>query len=192
VLHFILECAENYSNLYLIYDREAMVHPRLKPFLDQVNALDPTVLNAMTLEQGRYAYLCFALMHAGWPRPIRCIEDLLVDSQQGSHKIPVRVYRPEVETPLPCILYIHGGGWQRGDLTTHDSICRHMAALGECMVISVQWRLAPEHPFPAGFQDVMDVYSWMSDDAEALGIDRRRVGIAGDSAGGNLTPVLTQ
>lgn len=107
--------------------------------------------------------------------------------------IPVRVYRrmgrPE---PLPAIVYLHGGGWAVGDLDSHDGTCRLLAHESECVVVSVDYRLAPEHPFPAAVDDAVAAYRWVHDHALELSVEPGRVGVMGDSAGGNLAAVVAQ
>ena len=109
------------------------------------------------------------------------------------HDIPIRIYYPtESATPLPAIMYFHGGGWVIGSLETHDEQCRSMANATEAIVISVDYRLAPEHPFPAAPNDCYTATCWVADNAEEIGIDASRLAVAGDSAGGNLAAVVSQ
>ena len=119
----------------------------------------------------------------------------------GSPAIPVRVYRqfgsgvgvgdPGRERP-PAIVYFHGGGWVVGDLDTHDGTCRLLAATSRCLVVSVDYRLAPEHPFPAAVDDCLAAYAWVHGNSEELGFAPGQVGVMGDSAGGNLAAVVAQ
>jgi acetyl esterase len=104
--------------------------------------------------------------------------------------IPVRIYLPENSGPLPVVLYFHGGGWVNGSLNTHDNTCRKIARYGKVIVIAVDYRLAPEHPFPAPVQDCYAAVQWASLHAAAFGGDGTRLGVAGDSAGGNLAAVI--
>jgi acetyl esterase len=107
--------------------------------------------------------------------------------------IPVRIYRrlgrPEA---VPAIVYLHGGGWVVGDLDTHDGSCRLLALESECVVVSVDYRLAPEHPFPAAVDDAVAAYRWVHEHCGELGVEPGRVGVMGDSAGGNLAAVVAQ
>jgi acetyl esterase len=107
--------------------------------------------------------------------------------------IPVRIYRrmgrPE---PVPAIVYLHGGGWVVGDLDSHDGTCRLLAHESECVVVAVDYRLAPEHPFPAAVDDAVAAYRWVHDHATELSVEPGRVGVMGDSAGGNLAAVVAQ
>lgn len=107
--------------------------------------------------------------------------------------LPVRIYRPfGLGATPPAIVFYHGGGWAVGDLDTHDGSCRALAASSGCVVISVDYRLAPEHPFPAAPDDCLAAYTWAVANAAELSIDPRAVAVAGDSAGGNLAAVVAQ
>lgn len=101
--------------------------------------------------------------------------------------IPVRVYTPTDESgPFPALVYFHGGGWVIGDLESHDRECRLMASKADCVVIAVDYRLAPEHPFPAPHTDCWDALEYVMSHPEEFNIDTDRVAVGGDSAGGNL------
>ena len=114
---------------------------------------------------------------------LESVRDFAIDGP-GGH-LPVRVYRPDVEDP-PTLLFYHGGGWVLGTLDSADGICRELASRGKCLVLSVDYRLAPEHPFPAAVDDAFVALQWATDHAGALGGDSTRLGVAGTSAGGNL------
>lgn len=119
------------------------------------------------------------------------VTDRRIPGPAGS--IPVRIYRryglPE---GAPAVVYLHGGGWVVGDLDTHDGSCRLIADESDCVVVSVDYRLAPEHPFPAAVDDAVAAYRWVHDHAAELSIEPGRVGVMGDSAGGNLAAVVAQ
>jgi acetyl esterase/lipase len=111
--------------------------------------------------------------------------DLKIRGAAG--EIPARLYRPAgVADPSGLLVYFHGGGFVIGDLETHDGHCRRLAALAGCRVLAVDYRLAPEHPFPAGHDDALAATKWAFDNASDLGVDPTRVAVGGDSAGGNL------
>lgn len=107
--------------------------------------------------------------------------------------LPVRIYRrPGHVDAMPAIVYLHGGGWVTGDLDSHDATCRILADESDCVVVAVDYRLAPEHPFPAAVEDAAAAYRWVHDHSAELSIEAGRVGVMGDSAGGNLAAVVAQ
>jgi acetyl esterase len=106
--------------------------------------------------------------------------------------LPIRIYRPDGAGPHPAIVYFHGGGWVFGDLDTHDNPCRQLCQQVDAVVVSVDYRLAPEHPFPAGLQDAIAATRWVGDHLDELGGDPARLGVAGDSAGGNFAAVVSE
>jgi len=111
------------------------------------------------------------------------VEDLVI---AGS--VRVRVYRPDGDGPRPAVIYLHGGGWVVGSIESHDPVCRAIATRTPALVVSVDYRLAPEHPFPAGLEDAWAAAEWVAAHRADLGADR--VAVAGDSSGGNLAAVV--
>lgn len=123
------------------------------------------------------------------PEPVSAVVDHTVPVDGGD--IDVRVYRPESSEPLPLLVYAHGGGFVFCDLDSHDGLCRNLANLVPAVVVSVAYRLAPEHRWPTAAEDVYTAVQWASDHAAGLGADPTRVAVGGDSAGGNLAAVTT-
>ena len=121
--------------------------------------------------------------------PMARVEPIEIPGPAGA--IPARLYVPpaEADEPLPLLVYFHGGGWVIGDLDTHDSPCRFLAAHAGAAVLAVDYRLAPEHPFPAAVEDACAAHAWTRANAERLGADPARIAVGGDSAGGNLAAV---
>ncbi len=125
------------------------------------------------------------------PAPVAEVRDLAAKGPAGP--IPLRLYRgkgTEAKSPQPTLIYFHGGGWVLGNLDSHDGVCRDIANAAQCTVISVDYRLAPEAKFPAAADDSIAAAQWIHDNAAELGVDRTRLAVGGDSAGGNLSAVV--
>ena len=120
---------------------------------------------------------------------LRSVEDRVVPGPGGG--IPVRVYRPETEAAaLPVLTFFHGGGWVFGNLESHDHVCRALAHEADCLVVAVDYRLAPEHKYPAALDDCYAVTAWLAANAPEMGGDGARIAVGGDSAGGNLAAAV--
>ena len=115
-------------------------------------------------------------------------EDREIPGPEGSPDVPIRIYRPTavVDAPMPAVVQIHGGGFILGTIDMSDASCDRIAAEDQAVVVSVDYRLAPEDPFPAGVEDCYAALVWVHDNADELGVDRTRIAIAGQSAGGGL------
>ena len=132
-----------------------------------------------------------AMAAADNPGPdIAHVTDFSVGLAHGS--ISVRLYHPLPGKRLPVLVYYHGGGWVAWNVQALDPVCRRLSDAGKFAVVSVEYRLAPEHKYPAAVDDAYAVLGWIRTQADALGIDARRMGVAGDSAGGNLAAVVAQ
>ncbi|GAB4052503.1 alpha/beta hydrolase [Catellatospora paridis] len=147
-----------------------------------------TPLYTMTVEEARRAD---AETEAGtwkWHEHPEEVFDLNITGPAG--QVPVRVYRPRSDRPLPLLMYFNGGGFVVGSVATSDSICRALASFAQCVVVSVGYRLAPENPFPAAIDDCYAALKWAAENAAELGADGRRIAVAGDSSGGNVAAVM--
>lgn len=122
------------------------------------------------------------------PIAMERVEAIELDGPAG--KIGTRLYTPPTQGSPPLLVYFHGGGWVIGDLDTHDDPCRFLAAHSGAKVLAVDYRLAPEHPFPAAAEDAAAAYGWAVENAERLGIDPARIAVGGDSAGANLAAAV--
>ena len=143
----------------------------------------------LTLEEVRTAAdLDAAVLWGEAPDPVADVRDVSIETVAGA--LRARVYRPESDGDLPCLVWLHGGGWVLGSIESHDHLCRAIAARTPCCVVSVDYRLAPEHPFPAAVDDAWAGLQWTLETAGELGIDPTRVSVGGDSAGGNLAVVV--
>lgn len=117
------------------------------------------------------------------------VEDWLIQEPWG--EIPIRIYADRGTDKRPVIVYYHGGGWVLGGIETHENVTRYLAAKSSSVVVSVGYRLAPEHPFPAAVEDAYAALQWVFGNAEAIGADPLKISVAGDSAGGNLAAVVS-
>jgi acetyl esterase len=126
---------------------------------------------------------------AGDPREVAFVRDLTFEGPAG--EVPVRVYHDDPPRPAPLVVFYHGGGWTLGTLDSIGGVCRELAARADCVVASVDYRLAPEHPFPAGLEDAYAALEWTVDNGRAFGGDPDRLAVAGTSAGGNLAAAVS-
>lgn len=158
--------------------------PLIKALNDQAAA---TPQPERTVEGMRAAYDGIVAL-SGEPAEMAEVEDRTIPGPAGD--IPVRIYRPSAEAGLPVCLYFHGGGFVIGSLASHDPVCRQLAATSNAVVVAVDYRLAPEHRFPAAIEDCWAATQWVASHGEELRVDNSRLAVAGDSAGGNLATVV--
>jgi acetyl esterase/lipase len=141
--------------------------------------------------EARELYLKARFVSNPDPPELKSVQPLEIPAPHGS--IPARVYTPlklrQADGLAPCLVFFHGGGFVIGNLDSHDVVCRKLAHEGELIVISVDYRLAPEHKFPAAPEDAIAATKWVADNAKQLGVDAARIMVGGDSAGGNLAAV---
>jgi acetyl esterase len=168
-----------------------VLHPQARALLNliETNKVPPT--HTLTPLLARQLYLERRGYSQPSPPEVEMVENLRADTQGGA--IPLRHYRPLgslANAVLPVLVYYHGGGWVIGDLDTHDVLCRQLANASGCSVVAVDYRLAPEHPFPAAFDDALAATYWVARNAATLKIDPTRLAVGGDSAGGNLAAAV--
>ena len=162
--------------------------PEMRALLDRQAASGRPPLHRQSVEQARAFHVQDAPALNGEPVAVAAVTDRTVPGPAG--ELPVRVYTPEGEAPFPIVVFFHGGGWVVGTLDTYDPLCRALAAATPAVVVSVDYRLAPEHRWPAAVEDAYAATLWASRNAAALGGAQHRLAVAGDSAGGNLAAVV--
>lgn len=162
--------------------------PQLKAYLDALEELGAPPLNSVPVDVARKMYEKGAEQTRGTPPEPMAIDELLIPGPESELK--AWLYRPNAEKNLPVLVFFHGGGFTIGSLQSHDAVCRHLCMEAECLVLSVDYRLAPEHKFPAAVEDAWAATCWAVNNAEQLGGDADRVAVCGDSAGGNLAAIV--
>ncbi|MFE6776309.1 alpha/beta hydrolase [Streptomyces sp. NPDC057702] len=165
------------------------LEPHTQALYDRRAAQAVRPLYTMTLAEARAADLAAVQADAGTPEPVEQVLDESITGPAGP--LPVRLYRPAGQGPLPVLVYYFGGGWTLGSLETGDAICRALANATGCLTVGVGYRLAPENPFPAAPEDCFAGLRWVAEHAARFGGDPARLAVAGDSAGGNLAAAVT-
>jgi acetyl esterase len=148
---------------------------------------ETSLVEGRSVEQAREENLEGVPIVTGPPRPMARVEEMTIPGPAG--EMPARLYVAlgAPQPPQPLLVYYHGGGWVIGDLETHDGVCRFLAEFAGCRVLSIDYRLAPEHPFPAPVEDAFAAFHWAAEHAADLGVDPARIAVGGDSAGANLS-----
>ena len=163
--------------------------PTIQALFDELPTLANNQMWRMTPDEARTEYARLCALGNPNAAPIGKTEHAEASGPAGP--IPLRIYTPVAapNTGLPGLVYFHGGGFVLGDLESHDALCRLLANESGCRVVSVDYRLAPEHPFPAAVEDCFAALLWVEANSSAMGIDPNSIAVAGDSAGGNLAAV---
>ena len=167
------------------------LNPDLERLLDLARQAGRPPFEALTPEQARSAYAASWDVLQPAAAEVASVRDLRIAGPGG--ELALRIYRgagTRSDEPLPGLVFLHGGGWVIGNLDSHDRLCRSLANQARLCVIAVDYRLAPEHPFPAALDDSAAAWQWACEHAQELAIERGRIAIGGDSAGGNLAAVV--
>jgi acetyl esterase len=159
------------------------LHPQSQALCDVVNAMGEVEPSTERLQEIRDSFGMLVVMAAGVAEAVFAVEDIDADG------VPARVYRPSADPDLPVIVYFHGGGWTIGTVEQFDLITRQIANAANAIVVSVDYRLAPEHPFPVPLDDCWRALVWTAKNASTFGGDGSRLAVMGDSAGGNISAV---
>ena len=165
--------------------------PQARAFIKQMEEAGIRPAHELGVAAAREASLARRALVGGEPPPVAKVDERVIPGPAGD--LPLRVYTPATaseDLPLPVLVYFHGGGWVRGNLDTHDNLCRALANAAECLVVSVDYRMAPEHTYPAAVDDCYAATVWVGAHAEELSGDGARVAVGGDSAVGNLAATI--
>lgn len=162
----------------------ALLTPAMHGVLERMARAGQVPLHALTPQQARAAYEINAGVLDLPPSKLHRVESFTVPTRDG-FELPVRLYAPS-DAPLPVLVYLHGGGFTIGSIATHDVLCRTLSHLAQCAVLSVGYRLAPEHRFPTAFEDAWDAVQWVAQHGSEKSLDPSRIAVGGDSAGGTL------
>ena len=164
------------------------LHPQIEKVLEAMAKLDLKPIEAMTPAEARVQMETMAASRKAEPLPIARVENRTIPGPAG--QTPVRIYWPKAVGTRPAIVYYHGGGHVIGSLDTHDLVARNLCGGAEAVVVSVDYRMGPEHRFPAAVEDSMAALEWVHANAASIGADSSRLGVHGDSAGANLAAVV--
>jgi acetyl esterase len=164
------------------------VHPQIKLALEALAKANLPSIQTLTAPKAREVMNAMSKARGGQPAPVARTEDCKIPGLHGD--VPVRIHWPKAKGPHPVFVYFHGGGFVIGDIDTHDTIARNMCGGADVVVVSVDYRLAPEHKFPAAAEDAWAAYQWVRSAPSGLDIDPQRIAVGGDSAGANLAAVV--
>ena len=167
-----------------------MLHPEIQRILDGMNAAAGPPAHEVPIDEARAAHAAESVELGGPGEPVAEVRDVRVPADGG--EVLVRTFRPDGDGPLPVVAYLHGGGWVMGSVDSYDTTLRALANASGAIVAGVEYRLAPEHRFPAALDDSLAAIRWLAAHADELGGDGSRLALAGDSAGGNLAAVAAR
>lgn len=162
--------------------------PAMRSVLDRMARAGRPALHTLTPAQAKAAYEAGAGVLEVPRAELARVEDLQIPARDG-HALHARLYAAGTAADLPVLLYLHGGGFTIGSVASHDVLCRELCRLSQCMVVSLDYRLAPRHKFPVAVEDAFDALQWLAAHGSALGADASRLAVGGDSAGGTLAAV---
>ena len=174
-----------------LHIHHARLTPQMRSVLERMARAGHAPLHTRTPQDARTAYEAGADVLEVPKAQLARVQDLYIPTPDGQ-ALPARLYAPNahgVGAPLPLLMYLHGGGFTIGSIATHDILCRELARLAGCMVVSLGYRLAPEHRFPTASNDAWDALQWLAEHTQTLGADATRLAVGGDSAGGTLAAV---
>lgn len=166
----------------------SLLTPAMRGLLDRIDRAGHPPLHALTPDQAKAAYLAGAPVLDIPPHKLTRVQELRIPTRDGA-ALPARLFAPALDAALPVLLFFHGGGFTVGSVASHEPLCRHLAHLAHCAVVSVDYRLAPAAKFPTAVDDAWDALAWLREQAAGLGLDGRRIAVGGDSAGGTLAAV---
>ncbi|WP_085523691.1 alpha/beta hydrolase [Tuberibacillus sp. Marseille-P3662] len=166
-----------------------VLDPQVKALLEQMEASDVPPMESLSPEQARAGFQSLNDSSTEELEPVGYLSNRVIPGPGGD--LPIRIYTPEGTGPFPVLVFYHGGGWVIGDLDSHDNMCRSLTNLANTVVVSVDYRLAPEHKFPAAVDDCYTALRWVSEHPSELNIDSSHIAVGGDSAGGNLSTVVS-
>lgn len=180
------------------------LHPQAATFLQQLNQLNLPPMETVPIEVTRRSLIAastvkmapadLARIETRMISRSRSLDPLLPQAASGpaaaDDALQVRIYWPQGTGPFAACMYFHGGGWVLNNIDTHDDVARRLAEASGCVVVSVDYRLAPEHRYPAAIEDAYTALTWIVDNAKELQVDSGRIAVSGDSAGGNIAAVL--
>jgi acetyl esterase len=169
----------NYISSNVTLDQEAI------EVLQRIKIAGIPEWSSLTPVEGRAVYQERVRLFAEEPTPMVAVHDLAIPGPAGP--INLRKYHASDSELMPILIYLHGGGWTLGDLDSHDELCRRLAYAADCIVVSVDYRLAPENPHPAALDDSIAAIQWVANNAASFGGDPRLLAVGGDSAGGQLS-----